>query len=132
MNKRMNRNKLNIGTYILRDYAQTEKHVKELRECGIDFVIGFYPHQNKRALLNLFDKYGIGLISTNGLGWWGGDGSNAGKYATEHPVEKFCYYAEKFKDHPCIWGIDIGDEPSAVDFPYCGMLISFILTNLLI
>ena len=26
-------------------------------------------------------------------------------------------------DHPAIWGIDVGDEPSALDFPYYGRVI---------
>ena len=39
MNTRMNRNRLNIGTYFLRPYACSEAHVKDLADCGIDFVV---------------------------------------------------------------------------------------------
>ena len=36
---RMDRNRLNIGVYHLRPYARTEAHIKDLADCGIDFVI---------------------------------------------------------------------------------------------
>ena len=29
-------------------------------------------------------------------------------------------------DHPAIWGIDTGDEPSALDFPYYGEVLKFV------
>lgn len=123
MNKRMNRNKLNIGVYRLHEYAHTEKHVREIKECGIDFVIADYPHQSKQTLLNLFAKYGLGLITSDGIGWWGGDSSNAGRYLIENSLDKLYYYANKFKDHPCIWGINIGDEPSALDFSNFAVMV---------
>ena len=31
--------------------------------------------------------------------------------------------AAAFKDHPAIWAVDIGDEPSALDFPYYGDVV---------
>ncbi|MBQ6087746.1 MAG: hypothetical protein IJK96_06790 [Bacteroidales bacterium] len=115
---RMDRSKLNIGTYILQPYARTEAHVKDLADCGIDFVIGL---DNDRKTLDLFSKYGVGAVVSGVVpGWWGGDGDNAGKLEATNPLSKYEEQAAGFTDHPAIWGIDIGDEPSAVDFPYYG------------
>jgi len=118
MNRRMNRDKLIIGTYILQKYARSEQHIKDLADCGIDFVICM---QNDREALDLFEKYGVGAVVTGVVpGWWGGDGANAGKLEASNPPEKYVQAAAEFQDHPAIWGIDIGDEPSALDFPYYG------------
>ena len=61
MNSRMNRNRLNIGTYFLRPYACSEAHVKDLADCGIDFVVCM---QNDPKTLDLFTKYNVGAIVT--------------------------------------------------------------------
>ena len=122
MNKRMNRSRLNIGAYHLRPYARTEQHIKELAECGIDFIACM---ENDRATLDLFEKYGIGAMLNDVVpGWWGGDGSSAGQLEATNPMEKYEEAAAKFVDHPAIWAIDIGDEPSALDFPYYGKVFS--------
>ena len=60
MNKRMDRNRLNIGVYHLKPYARTEAHIKDLADCGIDFVICM--DSKDRAALDLFHKYGVGAI----------------------------------------------------------------------
>lgn len=118
---RMDRSRLNIGTYSLQPYARTETHVKDLKECGIDFVIGM---NGDRAVLDLFSKYGVGAIVSGVVpGWWGGNGDNAGKMAATNPISKYEDGAAGFADHPAIWGIDVGDEPSALDFPYYGKVI---------
>lgn len=113
---RMDRGKLNIGVYHLRPYARTEAHIKDLADCGVDFVICM---DYDRPALDLFSKYGVGAIVSGIVpGWWGGDGDNAGKLEETNPLSKYEEAAASFKDHPAIWGIDIGDEPSALDFPY--------------
>ncbi|MBR4755774.1 MAG: hypothetical protein IK076_02425 [Bacteroidales bacterium] len=115
---RMDRSRLNIGVYHLRPYARTEAHIKDLADCGVDFVICM---ENDRPALDLFSKYGVGAIVSGIVpGWWGGDGDNAGKLREANPLSKYEEAAKKFQDHPAIWGIDIGDEPSALDFPYYG------------
>ena len=53
---RMDRSRLNIGTYTLQSYARSEAHVRDLARCGIDFVIGM---DNDRETLDLFGKYGV-------------------------------------------------------------------------
>lgn len=124
MNKRMDRNRLNIGVYHLRPYARTEAHVKDVADCGIDFVVCM---DNDRPALDLFHKYGVGAIVSGIVpGWWGGDGSNAGKLADTNPMEKYEAASASFVDHPAIWGIDVGDEPSALDFPYYGRVIDYV------
>lgn len=124
MNKRMDRNRLNIGVYHLRPYARTEAHVKDVADCGIDFVVCM---DNDRPALDLFHKYGVGAIVSGIVpGWWGGDGTDAGKLAVTNPMEKYEAAAASFVDHPAIWGIDVGDEPSALDFPYYGKVIDYV------
>ncbi len=122
MNERMNRARLNVGAYILQPYAQTEKHVKEIAECGIDFITCL--NAEVPGILDAFEKYGVGAILSGILpGWWGGDGDDAGKLAETNPITKYEEAAAKFVDHPAVWGLDAGDEPSALDFPYYGRVI---------
>ena len=119
---RMDRSRLNVGTYFLHPYACTEDNVKALADCGIDFVVCM---QDDKTTLDLFSKYGVGAVVTGVLpGWWGGDGDNAGQLETVNPIEKYEEAAASFTDHPAIWGIDIGDEPSALDFPYYGKVFT--------
>ena len=115
---RMDRSKLNIGTYYLQPYAQTEAHVRDLKACGIDFIIGI---QNEKKILDILQKYEVGAVVGGVLpGWWGGDGGNAGQMKDQNPLSKYEEIAKSFTDHPAAWGIDIGDEPSALDFPHYG------------
>ena len=121
MNHRMDRTRLQIGVYHLAPYARTQAHIKDLADCGIDFVIGL---NNDRTVLDLFSKYGVGAVVSGEVpGWWGGFGGNAGTMETTNPLEKYDASAAKFVDHPAIWGIDVGDEPSALDFPHYGKVI---------
>ena len=117
------RNKeLILGTYILAPNAQNERCVKELAECGIDLVVCFTP--NGTEVLDLFAKYGIGCILTGLLpGWWGGNHEN-GAMAEKLPLSLYTEAASRFADHPAVWGIDIGDEPSALDFEHLGKAVS--------
>ena len=124
MNKRMDRNRLNIGVYHLKPYARTEAHIKDLADCGIDFVVCM---DNDRPALDLFHKYGVGAIVSGIVPkWWGGFGNNAGKLAETNPMETYEAAAKAFADHPAIWGIDVGDEPSALDFPYYGRVMDYL------
>jgi len=118
MNTRMNRSRLNIGVYHLKEYARTEQHIRDLSDCGVDFVICL---NDDRPTLDLFEKYGVGAIVSGIVpGWWGGDGHNAGTMESVNPLPRYDECAASFTDHPAIWGIDIGDEPSALDFPHYG------------
>lgn len=107
-----------IGAYYLQKYARSEKHVKELKECGIDFVIGM---DNDREILDLFDKYGVkAVVSGIVPSWFGGKGENSGTMKDVNKKEDYIKGRENFTDHSAIVGIDIGDEPSSLDFPYYG------------
>ncbi len=118
---RMDRGRMNIGVYHLRPYARTEAHIKDLADCGVDFVICM---DNDRPALDLFQKYGLGAILSGIVpGWWGGMGDNAGTLKDVHPLSVYEERAAKFQDHPAVWGIDIGDEPSCWDFPYYGKVL---------
>lgn len=124
MNKRMDRNRLNIGAYFLKPYARTERHVKEVADCGVDFIVCM---DDDRPTLDLFHKYGVGAIISGILpGWWGGNGNNAGTLASVNTMDKYEQAAASFADHPAIWGIDCGDEPSALDFPYYGKVLDYV------
>ncbi len=105
-------------------YARDERHVREVKECGIDFVVCM---ENDRPALDRMHRYGVGAIVTQILpGWWGGDGDNAGKMAEMNPISGYEAAADTFEDHPAIWGIDAGDEPSALDFPYYGRVMDLV------
>lgn len=124
MNTRMDRARLNIGAYFLAPYARDERHVREVAECGIDFIVCMDPD---RPALDRMHRYGIGAIVTQVLpGWWGGDGDNAGKMEETNPISGYEAAAAAFEDHPAIWGIDAGDEPSALDFPYYGRVMDLV------
>ncbi len=115
MNNRMDPTKLQIGTYYLREYAQTEAHIRDAAACGINFFIctGSEPE-----MLDLFHRYGLGAVVCGTVPrWFGGDGSKAGGYGEKYPAENFIKGAASFTDHPAIWGMDLVDEPSALDFP---------------
>ena len=96
----MDRTRLNIGAYILNSYARTERHIKEVAECGIDFITSM---SYDLPALDLFHKYGVGAIVSGIVpGWWGGDGENAGKLCETNPMETYREAAEKFADHPAV------------------------------
>ena len=125
---KFDRSRLLIGTYCIAPYAFDEKHVRELKECGIDYVTAAPADPE---LLDNCKKFGVGVVGTGILpGWWGGDGDNAGSMEEKVPLEKVREAAEKLKrdaflrDHPALWGVDAGDEPSALDFPHYGKMIS--------
>lgn len=120
MNDRLDRSKLIIGTYYLKPYATTEQHIKDLAECGIDLVVCM--HDDRKAL-DLLHKYGVKVILRGVYPLW--VNMQRGKLEQDFAFEQYQTGAETFVDHPAICGIDLGDEPSALDFPYCGKLVDF-------
>lgn len=106
---------MNIGTYYLRPYACTECHVKELKECGIDFVVCM---QNNKEHLDLLDKYGVGAIVSGIIPSSFLTDTYSGKAKEEYENS-----VKAFSDHPAIWGIDCGDEPSSTEFIRYGDII---------
>ena len=124
MNTPMDKTKLNIGVYCLAPYARSQKHIKELADCGVDFVVCV---DNDRKALDLFARHGIGAV-VKGIvpSWWGGNAENTGKMHLLNPRERYAAGAEAFCDHPAVWGIDMGDEPGAADFAYWGEMAALV------
>ncbi len=113
--------KFHIGTYYFQKNARTEEGIKDLSESGIDLVFGV---DNDREMLDLFYKYGVNAVVAGIVpGWFGGNGDNAGTMAVTNKREAYINGINAFIDHPAIVGIDAGDEPSSVDFPYYGQMI---------
>ena len=114
----MKKTNLTIGTYYLAPYAGSKKHVKELAECGIDMVVNM---RRDKQVLDLLHQYNVGAVLTGVFpGWFGGDGSNAGTMSQMNPLEQYEVVNEELTEHPAVWGIDVGDEPSACDFLHYG------------
>ena len=61
---RMDRTKLNIGAYILAPYARSEAHIRDIADCGIDFIEDM---EYDPEALELFGKYGLGAIVCNAV-----------------------------------------------------------------
>jgi len=116
---RMNPAHLQIGITAFRGDVATEDLVRETKEAGFDFVAS-YENVGGRAPLDMLQRHGLGCVLGGAVPrWWGGSGRN-GKMAETYPLELFERAGEAFSDHPAIWGIAIGDEPSALDFPHFG------------
>ena len=113
----MDRTRLNVGAYFLSPWVFSDERAREFAECGLGFVVLM---QNDRAHLDILQKHGLGAIVTKVVpGSWAqplppGKG-RIGERITDAMFENA---AKAFADHPAIWGIDIGDEPSAIDYPY--------------
>ena len=122
MNTRMDRSKFHLAIYGL--YHRTPAYVRACAECGVDFVLSAI-FENESHLLDEMYKYGLGCIRfCYPLPHWGGEGYGyLGRMPEKFPLEE-CYIAPSrtFKDHPALWGLDIADEPSAMDFPYLGKI----------
>lgn len=120
-NTHFNPNRLNIGAYYLQPYSRTEQHIKGVSDCGVDFMLNV---DYDKDMLDLFAKYGIGAVVSGLIPYWfGGNGENAGQMAEKNPLEQYDEDAKSYVDHPAIWGIDAGDEMSALDFTHYGKVI---------
>lgn len=117
----VNTSKLMIGAYYLAPCASTRAHVRDLAQCGVDIVMNM---RNDRAALDLLAEQGVGAVVSGIVpGWFGGDGSNAGTMEEKNPLARYEEAAQRFEDHPAIWGIDAGDEPSSLDFVHYGRVM---------
>lgn len=117
-------NSFHIGAYYLQKNARTEEHIKDLKDCGIDLLFGM-DHDLKT--LDLLWKYGIDAVVSGVVpGWFGGNGSNAGTMRETNKIETYRERIGALEEHPAVKGIDVGDEPSALDLPYYGEVIALI------
>lgn len=122
---RINRAKVNIGTYCFNKQCWNDDGVRALRDAGIDFLSNA---ANDKELLALLEKYGIGAFVAGVVpGWYsGGDRINAGKMSEMNPLSAYDAGMKSFEDRECIWGIDIGDEPDDLDFPHYGKVFDYL------
>ena len=104
-----------IGVYCLKENARTEQHIKDIRDCHVDFVYGI--ECTDRKTLDLFAKYGLKAI-VHGVyrNWWGGHKKLNGKLAETIPPQVVEQGAATMKAtgadvHPAVSMIAIGDEP---------------------
>ena len=120
---RFDRSKFHIGGYYLMRYALDEEHVRDVRDCGIDFVYGFEATTPQlRSVLELFEKYELAAF----VGCW--------------PVPKNGSYRETctpdllraavdrldesgLRGFRSLQGGFVGDEPSAREFPAIGWVV---------
>lgn len=121
--------KFNVGTYSFdRTLFADESAVIDLKDAGIDFVCGRPPGTNRIAVIQALDhfaKHDVGWFIEGGNTFMNGlglpyVGKARGKLATMLPAEVYESAALAFKPHPAIWGFDMYDEPTAVDFPRLG------------
>ncbi len=122
--ERMNRNQILLGTYCF--YFTDEAHIKEYADAGFDYITAVGYNYNKEQF-DLFAKYDIGVF-LSGLPQWRGD-DRLPEDPQPEPTFGMDYYADALKtvvDHEAIWGIDIIDEPSALDFPFIGQQVDTI------
>ena len=128
----MDRTRFNIGTYRFGDKIpgfRTEQHVKELKEAGIDFIASMRPGSDEEAFyrtMDLFEKYGVGAIPEGGNAIGASCPVKAyGRVKENKPFNPDVYLnaAKRFRPHPALWGIDVGDEPNGMDMPNVGKAV---------
>lgn len=121
----LDRTRFNIGAYRFGDRIpgfRTERHVKELKEAGIDFIASMRPGTDAEAFyrtMDIFEKYGIGAITEGGADIGAGCPAKAYGRAKEGlPLDPAVYLdaANRFRPHAAIWGLDVGDEPHGEDY----------------
>ena len=123
-----------IGVYCLNPNARTEQHIKDIRDCHVDFVLGINYDDVKT--FDLFAKYGLkAMVEGVFPGWWGGHKKTTGKMAEIISAEVIDKGVAAMKaagtdTHPAVSMVSIGDEPSALDFPYYHTLIAKIARSL--
>lgn len=114
-----------IGTYCVAPYAQSESHIRDMRDCGIDFVVGLRGD----AARPLLAKYGIMEIASGYIPHTPGS-SKAGTYERVAGLEEFDVGGALFlrdlkaSRHPSCAGLSLGDEPNAIDFPHLGKTVA--------
>ena len=124
---KFDRNVLHTGVYCFRQDLWNDEGMQKLVDAGVDVILSGSPDP---TLLDLCQEYGVGVFASGIVpGWWGGEGDNAGTFDDLVPVEDYVKIASSFVDHPAIWAIDIGDEPSALDFEHIGVLTEYAEAN---
>ena len=119
------KDRFNIGTYCVAAYAQTESHIRDMKECGIDFVIGLRGDKARPLLA----KYGIMEIVGGYIPHPPGS-PKAGTWEKTGKLEAFDKGCERFLadykagKYPTFAALSLGDEPNAVDFPHLAKTVA--------
>ena len=72
----LRRSKLLVGAYYLTDNLHDDKHVKEVADAGIDFLVAVNA---RKDVLDLCQEYQVGVIASSNIPmWWGDDGKRRG------------------------------------------------------
>ncbi|MBE6570229.1 MAG: hypothetical protein E7658_08460 [Ruminococcaceae bacterium] len=122
MNTRMRRDKFYFGFHGLNRMAMNEDRIRDIAETNVDFLM----YHGCKPWLDACQKYGLGVVQTwfEPLPHWGGEGYGyVGRMEEKFPLSRYTDPAKTFEDHPAIWGLEIGDEPNSVDFPYIGKVV---------
>ena len=132
---RIDRTKFLIYAYDNINYKsrkpRTEQYIREMKEGGLDFVFG----PATREELDLFHKYGIGVVLDEYLPWWWGGyvdekgNTPSGRMAELRKLSLYDEAAKKYVDHPAVWAMNVGDEPSALDFEHCAKIVAHTVSN---
>ncbi|MBR2837647.1 MAG: hypothetical protein IKE55_02585 [Kiritimatiellae bacterium] len=117
---RLDRGKFLIGAYSTEKTCQGDADAKAMAEGGLDYVFG--PIESKN--LDNFARHGVGVVRTGCLPWWWGGAAEVtnGQMHVMRPLAEYEKAMDRFEDHPAIVGIDIGDEPSGLDFEHYGKI----------
>ena len=110
-----------VGLFYFDQELCTDEGVRQAADTGADF---FMAVGSSESLISLCQKYNLGIISTSNIpGWWGGDGTNAGGYADQFPVEKLDEIKKDYPSSPALWGDYPVDEPNSKDFAHINKII---------
>lgn len=117
---RIDRSKILIGSYNLAHIEEDD--IKDLVECGIDFMTGVH----KFECFDLLAKYGIGAFTHviyHKFPYFRGNDRKKGEAASPAPAYDEAYLRDALPeletfDHEALWGIWIVDEPNAQDLPF--------------
>lgn len=101
--------------------SRTDAEIKEFKECG--FNMASCVPQGCRKTLDLLASNGLHVTISGIAPWWWGGKDRRGKMHEINPISKYDEAAARYKDHPAITGIYIGDEPSALDFEHYGKVV---------
>ncbi len=105
--------RLLIGGYNFDMSHADEAHVGYVKEAGIDFLITGVNED----FLNLCDEKGIGVIAA---------GYNVPSLYYEGDTSSwYTISPDTYKDHACLWGDDLIDEPVASMFPELGRVTDY-------
>ena len=122
---RMDRSRFQIGVFGYSDKLSDENRVREMKECGIDYVYGV-PVKARNVLDNL-SKYGMGCVVDGVIPKpWGG-GTRKAELLQGDFKGSFTSALDDYlmrMDHPAVWMFSFSDEPNAMDFPDMGHIVS--------